>query len=210
MRSPHPGCGGRWSRVAASSVGLGGDLARRDGQRLAGAGEVGPAATAGEQAVVADAMEALGQDAEQKAADELAGCEGHRARAGVPVAAVVLVAEGDTARGEGREPAVGDGDAVGVAREVGQHALGSGEGRPGAPRAVPVRPPPGSPGSAGCGTSCGRCADARRRRIARRARRAPPCDSARPPSSPPAGRGRRARRGLGAKRRRAHGRCGRR
>ena len=47
----------------------------------------------GEQAVVADAMKALGQDVEQEAADELVGGQRH---ALLPVgtgAAVVLVAE---------------------------------------------------------------------------------------------------------------------
>ena len=41
---------------------------------------------------------------------------------------VVLPAEGDTALVQGDQPAVGDRDAVGVARQVGQHRLGAGEG----------------------------------------------------------------------------------
>ena len=46
-----------------------------------------------------------------------------------PVAAIVLVAEGHARLVERDQSAVGDGDAVGVARQVGQHGLGSGEGR---------------------------------------------------------------------------------
>jgi hypothetical protein len=65
----------------------------------------------------------------EEAADELAGRQRHRAQAGEAVAAVVLVAEGDAATVERDQAAVGDGIAVGVAREIGQHALGSGEGR---------------------------------------------------------------------------------
>ena len=41
--------------------------------------------------------------------------------------AIVLPAEGDALVVEGDEPAVRDGDAVGVAGEVGEHRLGSGE-----------------------------------------------------------------------------------
>jgi hypothetical protein len=50
----------------------------RDDQ-FSGARDVGLAASAGEQPVVADAVEALGQDVEQEAPDELIGSERHRA-----------------------------------------------------------------------------------------------------------------------------------
>ena len=86
-------------------------------------------AGAGEQAVVADAVEAAWQDVEQEAADELVGGERHVVRAGRAVAAVILVAEGDAGLVEARQPAVRDGDAMGVAREIGEHGLGPGEGR---------------------------------------------------------------------------------
>ena len=45
------------------------------------------------------------------------------------VAAVVLVAEGDAALIEADEAAVRDGDAVGVAGEIGEHRFGPGGGR---------------------------------------------------------------------------------
>lgn len=57
----------------------------------------GLAAGAGEEAVVADAVEPLGQDVEQEAPDELIGIERHHAIPCLPIAAVILVAEGDAA-----------------------------------------------------------------------------------------------------------------
>jgi hypothetical protein len=115
---------------------LGGGLGRRvahrwrlgRGEQLPGAGDVGLARGAGEEPVVTDAAEALGQDVEQEAPDELAGHEGHGAVSLLPVATVVLVSECDAVRVEGDQPAVRDGDAVGVAREIGEHRLRSGEG----------------------------------------------------------------------------------
>ena len=75
---------------------------RRDGEQLAGEREAGLAGGAGEQAVVADAMEAARQDVEQEAADELVGGERHDLLPVGAVAAIVLVAEGDAALVEAR------------------------------------------------------------------------------------------------------------
>ena len=50
---------------------------RREGEQLAGALEVGLAGAAGEQAIVADAVEPAWQAVQQEAADELVGAEGH-------------------------------------------------------------------------------------------------------------------------------------
>ena len=44
-------------------------------------------------------------------------------------AAIILVAEGDAGLVEADEAAVRDGDPVGVARQIGEHRLGSGERR---------------------------------------------------------------------------------
>ena len=52
------------------------------------------AAAAGEQAVVADAVETLWEDMQEKAPDELADGERHETLVVGPVAAVILVAEG--------------------------------------------------------------------------------------------------------------------
>ena len=50
---------------------------RRYGQQLAGASEIGLAGPAGEQSVMADAVEAARQDMQQKAAHELVRMERH-------------------------------------------------------------------------------------------------------------------------------------
>src|SRR5262244_2717509 len=78
---------------------------------------------------MADAMKPVWQNVEQEAADKLVGTEGHCAVPRLPVAAVVLVAEGHAALVESNEPAVGDGDAMGVAGEIGKHCFWPGEGR---------------------------------------------------------------------------------
>ena len=69
-------------------------------------------------------MKALRQDVEQEAPDELVGGERHCAVPRQPVAAVILVAEGHAALVERSEPAVRDGDAMGVAGEIGEHRFG--------------------------------------------------------------------------------------
>ena len=52
------------------------DLWHRGGDQLPGACNIGLAAGAGEQPVVADAVKPLGQDVDQEAPDELVGGEG--------------------------------------------------------------------------------------------------------------------------------------
>src|SRR5262249_60603642 len=74
------------------------------------------ASAVGEEAVVADAMEAAGQDVDQEAADKLVDGERHHLDAVAPISAVVLPPEGDAGVVEGDEPSVRDGDAVGVER----------------------------------------------------------------------------------------------
>ena len=96
-------------------------------KQLASAGQVGGALAVGEQAVVADAMEALGQDVDQEAADELVGGQRHRLVSARPVDAVVLVSEGDAALVGLDEAVIRDGDAVGVARQIGEYGLGPAE-----------------------------------------------------------------------------------
>ena len=94
-----------------------------DGEQLARAGDVVAAGCFGQQAIVADAVEALWQDMDEETADELADSERHQP---VPVAAfdpVVLASESDAGVVEGNQTAVGDGDAMGVAREIGQHSV---------------------------------------------------------------------------------------
>src|SRR5215831_2455299 len=82
---------------------------------------------AGEQAVVADAVEAVWQDVNEEAADELMGCERHRLVSIAAFDPVVLPAEGDAVVVQCDQAAVGDGDAVGVTRQIGQYCFGTAE-----------------------------------------------------------------------------------
>jgi hypothetical protein len=81
----------------------------------------------GEEAEVADADQARGQHVEQEAADEFDRIEGHGLGAGV--IRVVFPVKTDAAVFQGSKPMVGDGDAVGVASQILEHAPGSTEGR---------------------------------------------------------------------------------
>src|SRR5215469_3576710 len=74
-------------------------------------------------------MKPLWQNVEQEAPDELVGAERHCAVPRRSVAAVILVAEGHATLIESKEPTVCDGDAMGVAGEIGEHRLRPGEGR---------------------------------------------------------------------------------
>jgi hypothetical protein len=79
----------------------------------------------GEKTVVADAMEAVRQSVQQKAADELVGIECHHF--GLAVRTEVFPGKADLPIGEREQPAIGDGDAMGVAAEIGQHLFGASE-----------------------------------------------------------------------------------
>ena len=89
-------------------------------------------------------MEAVGQDVEQEAADELVGTKGHHLL--LVVVAIILPAEADPAFGKTDQAAVGDGDAMGIAAEIIQHLLGSAERSLGVddPANAAQRPQPGS------------------------------------------------------------------
>jgi hypothetical protein len=76
------------------------------------------AIAAGEQAVVADAMEAFGQHVDEKPADELADIERHRRVPAGALDPVVLDLERDAVLVDRDQTAVRDGDAVRVARQI--------------------------------------------------------------------------------------------
>jgi hypothetical protein len=76
---------------------------------------------------VADAVQAFWQHVDEEAADELVGGEPHASVSIAPLDAVVLPLEGDTLLVVGDQAAVGDDDAVGIARQIGQHRLGPAE-----------------------------------------------------------------------------------
>src|ERR1022692_3806700 len=60
---------------------------------------------------------------DEEAADELGGRERHRLETLAPVAAVVLPPEGDAVAVARDQATVGDGDAVGIAGQIGEHGL---------------------------------------------------------------------------------------
>ena len=99
---------------------LAGRICRGHLQQASAEGEVLVAAGAGEEAEMANAVESGGQGVQQDATDELLG----RQSQGLPAVllAVVLPAKAHLAVGDVQDALVGDGDAVGVAAEVGQHA----------------------------------------------------------------------------------------
>src|SRR5919106_4075316 len=84
-----------WRRGDGLGYRVGRRWRRGCGEQLPGAGDVRLARGAGEEPVVADAVEALGQDVEQEAPDELVRRQRHGAVSLLPVATVVLVSERD-------------------------------------------------------------------------------------------------------------------
>ena len=129
MRPPQHGHGrGSTRGSSARCFGRLGLLwARRHGEQLASVRNVCGSVAAGEQPIVSDAMEALRQHVDQEAPDELVGRQRHGLVAGGPLDPIVLVLEGDAVLVGGQQPAIGDRDAVGVARQIAQHLLGPGE-----------------------------------------------------------------------------------
>jgi hypothetical protein len=73
----------------------------------------------GEEAIMPDAVEPVRQGVEQEAADELVGLKRHDLR--FAVMSIILPAEGDRGASHAEEAGVSDGDAMGVAGEIGQH-----------------------------------------------------------------------------------------
>jgi hypothetical protein len=73
----------------------------------------------GEEAEVADAHEAAWQQVEQEAAQELLDSQSHDPL--LVAVGGVAPAEGDVALRESNQPAVGNGDAMGVGAEIAQH-----------------------------------------------------------------------------------------
>src|SRR5579864_9102454 len=103
----HPAVEGLDDAHAATAAGTGWSLIgrldcfdgigrRRHGEQFARVFEAGLAGGAGEQAVMADAMEAARQYVERETTNELVRSKRHDLLAVSAVAAIVLVAEGDT------------------------------------------------------------------------------------------------------------------
>lgn len=83
----------------------------------------------GKETVMADAVKAGWQDMDEEAPHKLRRLECHGLVTIVLLGAVVLPLKGNVVFIDADEARVGDGDAVGITREVGQHGLGPGEGR---------------------------------------------------------------------------------
>jgi hypothetical protein len=81
----------------------------------------------GEEPEVADAHETFGQHMQKEAAQELDGGEGHPPL--LLAVGIVLPTEGDVLPVKGQESMLGDGDAMGVAAQVGKDLRRSPKGR---------------------------------------------------------------------------------
>src|SRR5271154_431610 len=101
-------------------------LWRLSREKLADMGKLCLAMTIGKEAVVPDASEAVGQDVQEKSADELGRGQCHMRDA--RFVAVVLPGEGDMIVGGFDKTVIGDGNAVGIAAEVTQNLFGTGKG----------------------------------------------------------------------------------
>ena len=101
---------------------------RRVGEKFAGACEAGLTRRTGEQAVVTNAVEPARQNVKQEAADEFVDAERHDLLAVRAIAAIILVAKSDAGLVESKQPPVRDGDAMGIAREMGEHGFRTGKG----------------------------------------------------------------------------------
>ena len=105
------------------------------------------AVAVGEESEVADAHEARRQQVEQEAAQELFDSQGHESL--FVAVRGIAPAEGDVALGKSDQPAVGDGDAMGVGAEIAQHMFRTAERRLGVddPVVSEQYPQPGSEGA---------------------------------------------------------------
>jgi len=95
----------RWRLIVVGGL-LGQILAWRHVEQVPGAFQVLGAMSIGEQAVMADAMEAIGQHVEEKAPNEFGGGQGHELLAILAFGPVVFVLEGDAVAVAGDQPAV--------------------------------------------------------------------------------------------------------
>jgi hypothetical protein len=113
--------------IIAGCAGFGGRLHRgRPVQQMPAPGEFLLPVTIAEEAVVANALEAVGQSVEEEPADELLPRQRHRF---LPVVvSIVFPLELNLTGVEVQQAMVGDGDAVGIAAHVVENLLQSAEG----------------------------------------------------------------------------------
>src|SRR5450759_5863014 len=118
------------------------------GEKGAAESELGCAVAVGHEAEVADTVEAIGQGVKEEAANELIGLELHDL--GGAALTVILPSKGDMVVVECDEAAIGNGDAVSVAAEIGENLGWSAERLFGIDDPVDV-PHGGEMGGEGCG-----------------------------------------------------------
>ena len=121
-----PTAGAAWGCVGGAN-GFGRRLGPRYGQQAATKVQFGGPLAVGEEAVMADAVEAVRQSMQQETADELIGIQGQGL--GFATMTIVLPAEADRGLGHADKAAVGDGDTMRVASQIGQHLFGTAKGR---------------------------------------------------------------------------------
>ena len=92
-------------------------------------GDVGLSGRIGQQTIVPDAVEAVGQDVDQESANKLAGSQAHGLLAVACFDPIILPAESHGLGVRADQSSVRDGDAVGLSTEIGQHGFGTAEGR---------------------------------------------------------------------------------
>ena len=97
------------------------------GEQFARSRKIFRAGRLGQKSVVTNAMEALRQDVAEEAADKLTRCERHDFLVCSAARTIILVVERDAVLVERNQSAVGDGNTVGVARQIGKNRLGSAE-----------------------------------------------------------------------------------
>src|SRR3989442_4918878 len=101
--------------VVIRSIGIGGfALGLWPSEQFAGAGDVVGAGGLGQQAVVADAVEALGQDVDEESADELVCGECHLLVSISALDSGVLPLEGNAGGVECASAGIGEGNAGGI------------------------------------------------------------------------------------------------
>ena len=98
-----------------------------DSKELTTEGDFIVASAIGEEAVVADAVETIGQGVQEKATNELIGIERHHL--GFAILPIVLPGKAHLALGKRDQPTVGDGDAMRITAEISQHLFGPAEWR---------------------------------------------------------------------------------
>ena len=106
----------------------------------------------GKQAVMTNAVKAVRNGVKQEPADELVGIERHYL---LPAArSIIPPSECDSIAIDADEAGIGDGDAMGIAAEIGQHLFGSGKWRLG------IDDPVDSPRCFDSAVECGRTGQA--------------------------------------------------